>query len=689
MESQDKLDLEIALLRERLESAEEMRRALIAEELDGFVVGEDADTHRVVLLETSKVPSRMLLERLPHSVVTVSHGGEILYANQRFASVLGRSLVQLFTTPIGSLLASEDQESFKRFLQASSPDSVLDVDLLHADGRCLRLRATAVAVGNGYTSFLMSEFNPLGGVEEAERALQAIHNGEIDGVVVGGEQIMLVAVAHRPYRALVDHMQQGAVTVSLDGDVLYVNEQFASMVGRPRDTLLGKPLQTLLGARAINDSLAAIASRTTPTEFTLTRGDGSHIQVELLAQRVEGMDAVTLILSDLTERDRYKRIQDRAHRNDQFLAVLAHELRNPLGSIRNAVELLRRSTAMGATELRSVELIRRQSTTLARLVDDLLDVHRLHDGTIVLRRKPVDLRGVIAHAVAAVQAKVAAKRQQIEVRLASDSLYVDVDEVRVAQVLGNLLFNACKFTPPGGRIEIVATRTESAAGAIAAHVEVIDTGIGIDGAMIDKIFEPYVQAPRPGGDAVPEGLGLGLSVARRLVELHGGTISARSGGQGCGSVFVFELPLCDAPTRTEESAAQSTEQAGLRILVADDDADSAASLSMLLQLLGHQTYTARNGREALAIAEEFRPQVAILDIGMPDLDGYAAARALREREWGREMVLYALTGWGQAKDRDRTREAGFDRHFVKPIAVDDLTCDLRGRLPFSARSHAA
>src|SRR5690242_872920 len=173
MESQDKLDLEIALLRERLDSAEEMRRALIAEELDGFVVGEDADTHRVVLLETSKVPSRMLLERLPHSVVTVSHGGEILYANQRFASVLGRSLVQLFTTPIESLLASEHQESFRRFLQASSPDSVLDVDLLHADGRCLRLRATAVAVGNGYTSFLMSEFNPLGGVDEAERALQA------------------------------------------------------------------------------------------------------------------------------------------------------------------------------------------------------------------------------------------------------------------------------------------------------------------------------------------------------------------------------------------------------------------------------------------------------------------------------------------------------------------------------------
>src|SRR5690242_7112261 len=192
MESQEKLDLEISLLRERLEGAEEMRRALIAEELDGFVVGENADTRRVVLLETSKVPSRMLLERLPHSIVTISYIGEILYANQRFASLLGRSLVQLFTTPISSLLTLENRASFDRFLQASSPDSILDVDLLHADGRCLRLRATTVAVGNGYTSFLMSEFNPLDGVEEAEHALRAIHNGEIDGVVVGGEQIMLV-----------------------------------------------------------------------------------------------------------------------------------------------------------------------------------------------------------------------------------------------------------------------------------------------------------------------------------------------------------------------------------------------------------------------------------------------------------------------------------------------------------------
>jgi PAS domain S-box-containing protein len=676
--SQDHLDFEIALLRERLESAEEMRRSLVAEELDGFVVGGESGQERVVLLETSRMPPHAVLERLPHCVLTVAHSGTILYANQRFASLVGRSLVQLFSTPITDLIAQENRASFERFLVSGVADAVIDVDWLHASGLRFRSRATSVAVGHGYTSFLVNDAQATERNEDAERALEAIHKGEIDGIVVGGDQIMLVADAHRPYRALVDRMQQGAVTVTRDGEVLYVNDRFASMVGRTRDALLGVPLDAALGTHAIGVPFTGAEDDASPREFEITRSDGSSIRVSCTAQRIAGLDAVTLILSDLTEHDRHRRIQERAQRNDQFLAVLAHELRNPLGSIRNAAELLGHSTALRTAESESVELIKRQSATLARLVDDLLDVHRLNDGTILLRREPVDLRDVVANALQMVQSSITAKRQEVGLRVARDPLYVDVDEVRVAQVLGNLLFNACKFTGEGGRIDVVVDRARPDDETEIARVEVIDDGIGIEPSLIEKIFQPYVQAPRK-LDTLPEGLGLGLSVARRLAELHGGTLRARSDGPGRGSTFVLELPLCVAPSRASTPPPEAVAQRRLRILVADDDPDSATSLAALLELVGHETHTARNGREALAIADRVRPQVAILDIGMPDVDGYAAARALRERSWARNLILYALTGWGQSTDRERTRAAGFDRHFVKPVTVDEITHDLDSR----------
>jgi PAS domain S-box-containing protein len=670
-------------LRERLESAEEMRRAIIAQEVDGFVVGTEEDKTRVVLLDTAKVDTDALLERLPEAVVTVSHAGHILYANQRFSALLRRPLAQLFSSPICDFVSEKSKDPLHQLLQNGTPDSVLDVEVVLADGRRLRSRATSIAAGSGCTSLLFTDPDLSEADDDAEHALQAIHNGEVDGVVVGGEQIMLVADAHRPYRALVDRMQQGAVTISLAGDVLYVNDQFISMVGRPRETLLGRSLRDVLGSDVVDDFLAAVGDETAPSEFTITRNDGSRVKVALMAQRVDNVDAVTLILSDLTERDRHRQIQERARRNDQFLAVLAHELRNPLGSIHNAVEVLGRSTTLSTAERHSVDLIHRQSATLARLVDDLLDVRRLHDGSIVLQRKPTDLRDLVANSVQAVQAKLVEKGQQIAVRLPSEPLYVEADEVRLAQVLGNLLVNACKFTESGGRIEVSAAVDTLDGKASAVRVEIVDNGMGIDKDSLDRIFEPYVQAPAD-GQSFAEGLGLGLSIAKRLVELHGGVIKARSEGRGRGSVFVFELPPCNAPNRPESQSPERVDGPALKILIADDDMDSAVSLSTLLALLGHETYIARNGAEAIAMAEQLRPHVAILDIGMPELDGYAAARALRDREWGRDMVLYALTGWGQLKDRDRTRDAGFDRHFVKPIAVDELTRDLLTRVPTDA-----
>ena len=675
-DSQGRLDEEIARLRERLESAEEMRRAIVAEQVDAFVVGEDCE--RVVLLDKGSAVPHALLEHLPHGVVTVSRDGAILYANQRFGVIVGHALVHLFSTSLFDLVASGDRAALQRFLAAGETDSSLHVSLLRPDAAPIAARARLMASGNEYTSFLIVEENASDRNEDAEYALQAIASGNIDGVVVGGERVMLLAEAQPPYRALVDRMQQGAVTVSSEGDVLYANDRFATMVGQARETLLGKRLRNVVGTSAV-DTLLAKGAVSEQIEVTLVRGDGSLLPVGITAERVDAIDALTLIVEDLSERERLRAMQERARRNDHFLAVLAHELRNPLGAIRNAAAILERSN-LGERERNALTVIARQSETLVRLVDDLLDVHRLNQGKIVLQRKPVDVRGAIDDAVGAVIQNLTAKGQTIAVRAPGETLHVDADPVRIAQVLANLLLNASKFTAHGGRIDVAASRADLE-GAPAVRIAVADNGIGIAPDQLEHIFEPYVQASAD-ASPFPEGLGLGLSVAKRLVELHAGAIRAHSDGIGHGSTFTVELPLC-SPHAVVEAPGVATEQrpGRARILIADDDADSAATLSSLLQLMGHETHRAHDGRSAIAMADEIRPDLVILDIRMPQLDGHAAARALRERSWGRDVLLYALSGWGESKDGGSGRGSEFDRHFVKPLGIDDLmsaiTADLR------------
>ena len=666
-ETQERLDEEIARLRERLESAEEMRQAIIAEQIDGFVVGEDAE--RIVLLEGSGVAPRSLIELLPHSVATVSRDATILYANRRFGELVGRPLGRLFSASVLDLVAADSQAMFEQFLAASEPGASVRIELVQANGDRITVRVTAMAVGNGNISLLFDDY--FTDAEDAEHALRAIASGNIDGVVVGGEHVMLLADAHYPYHALVDRMKQGAVTVSPDGDVLYANERFAAMIGKPRDALLGKRLRAVLGSSAVDTLLSS--EEASPIELVLVRGDESRLPVRIAAERVEGIDALMLIVEDLTERERYRAIQERARRNDHFLAVLAHELRNPLGSIRNAALILKRSE-VGQAGPAALGVIERQSETLVRLVDDLLDVHRLTQGKVVLHRKPVELRAAIDDAVHAAAESVQAKQQTIDVRLPDPPLHVDADAVRLAQVLGNLLLNASKFTGTGGHIEVVATRGERDGRPIAC-IRVTDNGVGIAPEQLERIFEPYVQASTD--SPFPEGLGLGLSVARQLIELHGGAIRAESEGPGTGSTFVVELPLSDPPALEAEADAPAPgKRARVRILIADDDRDAASTLASLLELMGHETHTAHSGESTLALADAIKPDVAILDIRMPRVDGYAVARMLRERPWAARLVLYALTGWGEANDRERTRVAGFDRHFVKPVSIDELLARL-------------
>jgi nitrogen-specific signal transduction histidine kinase len=362
----------------------------------------------------------------------------------------------------------------------------------------------------------------------------------------------------------------------------------------------------------------------------------------------------------LTEQHRHKVIEEEARRKDRFLAVLGHELRNPLASIRNAAEILnRRSAALGSDERFPVEVIGRQTATLVRLVDDLLDIHRLNEGKIVLRREPVELATVIRNAIEAAQPYLHGKRQTLDLALPDERIFAHADAVRLVQVFLNLLSNAAKFTAEGGRIAITLERVRHASGEEVARIRVADNGVGIARELLDRIFDAYMQVAPP-GEGGGTGLGLGLSVARRLVALHGGSIRADSDGPGRGTTFTVELAAC-APPATAVAPAVSVEETRapkLRILVADDSEDSAQSLAMVLRLVGHDTRIAHDGHEALAVADDFRPDVAVLDIDMPSLDGYETARALRQRPWGTQpgaLCAHRLGTAGGPAARTRSR----------------------------------
>jgi PAS domain S-box-containing protein len=360
----------------------------------------------------------------------------------------------------------------------------------------------------------------------------------------------------------------------------------------------------------------------------------------------------------------YQALRETDRRKDEFLATLAHELRNPLAPIRNSLQILSMPRIDAETAQRSREMMERQVHHLVRLVDDLLDVSRVMRGKIDLRREPVELAAVVARVVETVQPLMDAQGHQLSVTLPHDSVALDADPVRLAQVVGNLLANAAKYTDPGGRISLSAERKGDS-----VELRIRDTGIGIAPNMLPHIFELFVQADHATTKA-QGGLGIGLTLVKNLVEMHNGTVEARSEGLGRGSEFIVRLPIAAQPLREGRPAAQASDHgtvpSGHRVLVVDDNRDAANSLAMLLKLQGHDVRVAFNGLAALELTQAYVPDVVFLDIGMPGMDGYEVARRLRQQPGLESVVLAALTGWGQREDRLRTAEAGFDHHLVKP-----------------------
>ncbi|HEX6900632.1 MAG TPA: ATP-binding protein [Thermoanaerobaculia bacterium] len=358
---------------------------------------------------------------------------------------------------------------------------------------------------------------------------------------------------------------------------------------------------------------------------------------------------------------RMRREADR--RKDEFLATLAHELRNPLAPIRNMLEVMKRAAGNGVLMDQARATMERQVGHMVRLIDDLLDVSRISRGKVELKRERVELASVVYQAVEAARPLAQRARHELNVTLPPEPIYLNADPVRLAQVFGNLLNNACNYSEPGGKVWLTAERRGGD-----AIVKVKDTGVGIPPDQLEGIFEMFAQVDRS-LERSRGGLGIGLTLVKRLVEMHEGTVTAYSEGPGQGSELTVRLPVPVEPPRVEptpEPAALKS-ATGRRILVVDDNRDSAVSLAMLLEIGGHEVTAAYDGQEALDKAAELRPEVVLMDLGMPKLNGYDAAVRIRQQPWGERMILIAVTGWGQEEDRRRTSQAGFDGHLVKPV----------------------
>ena len=480
--------------------------------------------------------------------------------------------------------------------------------------------------------------------------------------------------------AIVESSQDAIIGKSLDGLVTSWNAAAERLFGYTAHEMIGQSVLKLipLERRAEEHMILSRLRRGERLESYETerlRKDGSRVEVSLTISpvldasgRVIGASKIARDISAVRTADRELRrsaeaLRAASQRKDEFLAVLAHELRNPLAPIANTLEALRIGgiDQQMASELLAVA--HRQLQHLVRLVDDLMEVSRITRDSIELRKELLPLQAAVQSAIEISQALIAERKHRLEVDLQPDRLLVQGDRTRLTQVVANLLNNAAKYTPEGGRIRVRLTREGDF-----AVVRVSDNGAGIPPDMLARVFEMFTRLDRA-LERTQGGLGIGLALVQRLAQLHGGSVEAHSDGLGRGSEFVVRLPLATEKPLEESRAKQVTVPPGCRVLIADDNRDAARVLSLLLRTLGQDVHVAHDGEQAIEKARELKPDVLLLDLGMPVLSGYEAARRIRREPWGKDLVLVAVTGWGQEHDKQRTKAAGFDHHLVKPVTA--------------------
>lgn len=518
--------------------------------------------------------------------------------------------------------------------------------------------------------------------------------GNIKGVVLIFRDISERRRAERirlRLAAIVESSDDAIFSKDLDGILTSWNQGAEQLYGYCAEEVVGKPVSILFPPDH-SDELAVImerikfGERIEHYETIRQRKDGRRFEAAVSISPLKDESGRIIGASDITrdisERKRlYQQLQEADRRKDEFLAILAHELRNPLAPIRNALEILRLAGDNKAALEHIRTIMERQLQQMVHLIDDLLDVSRISRGKLNLQMERIELTTVVRHAVEISRPLIEASGHELTVSLPDEPILVDADAVRLAQVFSNLLNNAAKYTERGGRIGLALVRAGSD-----AVVTITDTGIGIRAEHLPHIFEMFAQVDQS-LERSQGGLGIGLTLVKRLTEMHGGTVEAQSEGHNKGTTFRVHLPVASGllpqPQPSSSACASKAVVEPCRVLIVDDHEDTAASMSTILRIMGHDVRVAHDGQMAVAEAGSYQPDVVLLDIGLPKMSGYEVARRIREQPWGKEMRLVALTGWGQEEDKRRAKETGFDHYMVKPVEPAALEELLKKLCPIS------
>ncbi len=526
---------------------------------------------------------------------------------------------------------------------------------------------------------------------EAEETLSAIRQGDVDALVVGSDIYTLDssnAAANRLRQDVLAQMKDAVLAFDAGDHLVFMNAAAEKQYGKEASATLGRMKVDVFAEVWPDGDGAQEAAAQTLRENGVFRGnlvhrttDGIQTHVETTISTLRDQNEQTTgylyVIRDITERVLADRalaltaaaLKDADRRKDEFLATLAHELRNPLAPIRNALHIMALSPQEDVKES-ARSIIERQLTQLVHLVDDLLDVSRISQGKVELRIELADVVAAVRDALETSQPMIQAGQHELTVVLPPQrTLFVEADATRLCQIIANLLNNAAKYTPDGGRIAVRAERQDGS-----AVITVEDSGVGIPLSLLPRVFDMFAQGDRS-TQRSQGGLGIGLALVRQLVEMHGGKVEADSKGPGAGSRFTVRLPVASAQPPGETNAVhklQASGDKGVRVLVVDDNVDGAETMAQFLRLLGYETLTEHDGVAAVSAAASFRPDVVVLDIGLPHMNGHEVARRIRQAPGGSEMLLIAVSGWGQAEDRQKSSEAGFDRHFVKPVELATL-----------------
>jgi PAS domain S-box-containing protein len=632
-----------------------------------------------VLHEGHDTPDRALANGLPQIIWSADANGHLEWVNERWFDFTGLSEEETLRGKGGYAAVHPDDRDelarrWKRALETSEPSEVeYRIRNTRGEYRWHLARLAPVRDGHGNVVRWLSAAFDIQDRRTAEDALRA---------------------SERRFQTVFEmNPQPLAITSEADGRFLVVNDAHTKLFGFSREEMIGKS-SVELGLWTAEERAAFIASvgggEASPrlSEGAKHTKDGRTVRVVLASARceVEGVPCLVNSVTDVTgQRAAEDALRKADRRKDEFLALLSHELRNPLTPILTSVRLLERR--LGEEASHDVDVIVRQVKHLGRLVDDLLDMSRLASGAVKLSKQRLDLADVVSHAVEATSSLFDERGHRLDVIMPSSGLAIDGDEMRLTQVVDNLLSNAARYTPPGGVITVTGGRD-----ADCIVLRVRDNGVGIDAALLPDLFDTFVQGVR-GADRAEGGLGIGLSLVRALTELHGGTASVHSDGPGLGSEFTIRLPSAVPAERSAQPTASQTKgiesSSNARVLLVDDHRDVVDGLSRLLSVLGYDVRAAQDPLDAIEVAEAFRPQVAILDIGLPRMDGYTLARELRTHLADSPPMLIALTGYGQPHDRQRSEASGFALHLVKPIDVDELIVALASPLAPAAAAAAS